>query len=117
MMELRSNNERLSNAVMGMGEPLANYWNVSTTYETELGIGARKITVSTVGGCTKYIEKLMNEDVQVRLALSLHCATDEERTALSYPLIEDMVDLTYYRCLPIREYITVKSQEIHLNGH
>jgi len=77
-----------------------NHWQIIgmsvRRMNTELGIGARKITVSTVGGCTKYIEKLMNEDVQVRSALSLHCATDEERTALSYPLIEDMVDLTYY---------------------
>ena len=36
----------------GMGEPLANYENVMTAIRrmnTELGIGARHITISTVG--------------------------------------------------------------------
>jgi 23S rRNA (adenine2503-C2)-methyltransferase len=44
---------RLSNIVfMGMGEPLSNYVNVRTAIHriiNELGIGARRITVSTVG--------------------------------------------------------------------
>lgn len=67
-----------------MGEPLANYRNVVSAIRrmnTELGIGARKITVSTVG-VVPNIKKLMKEDIQVRLALSLHCATEEEHTAL-----------------------------------
>jgi 23S rRNA (adenine2503-C2)-methyltransferase len=79
--------KRLSNVVfMGMGEPLANYRNVVTAINRmtgELGIGARKITVSTVG-IVPNIRKLTH-DVnvpQIRLAVSLHCATDEERTAL-----------------------------------
>jgi len=83
--ELSGEGERLSNVVMmGMGEPLANYRNVVSAIRrmnTELGIGARKITVSTVG-VVPNIKKLMKEDIQVRLALSLHCATEEERTAL-----------------------------------
>ena len=83
--ELSGEGERLSNVVMmGMGEPLANYRNVVAAIRrmnTELGIGARKITVSTVG-VVPNIKKLMKEDIQVRLALSLHCATEEERTAL-----------------------------------
>jgi adenine C2-methylase RlmN of 23S rRNA A2503 and tRNA A37 len=44
---------RLSNVVMmGMGEPLANYDNVMEAIRrmhNELGIGARHITISTVG--------------------------------------------------------------------
>jgi 23S rRNA (adenine2503-C2)-methyltransferase len=44
---------RLSNVVfMGMGEPLANYKNVKFAIRritSELGIGARKITIRTVG--------------------------------------------------------------------
>jgi 23S rRNA (adenine2503-C2)-methyltransferase len=78
---------RLSNIVfMGMGEPLANYRNVVTAINRmtgELGIGARKITVSTVG-IVPNIRKLTHDPnvPQIRLAVSLHCATDEERTAL-----------------------------------
>ena len=111
--ELRSNDERLSNVVMmGMGEPLANYRNVIAAIRrmnTELGIGARKITVSTVG-VVPNIKKLMNEDVQVRLALSLHCATDEERTALlpanrRYGGLDELMST-------IREYITVKKSRV-----
>lgn len=69
---------------MGMGEPLANYRNVVEAVhriQDEIGIGARKITISTVG-LVPNIRKLMKDLPQVRLAVSLHCATDEERTAL-----------------------------------
>lgn len=75
----------------------------------ELGIGARKITVSTVG-IVPNIRKLMEEDLQVRLALSLHCATDEERTALlpanrRYGGLDELMTT-------IREYIRVKKQRV-----
>lgn len=80
--------KRLSNIVfMGMGEPLANYRNVVNAVNrinSELGIGARKITVSTVG-VVPSIKRLYSENTempQVRLAVSLHCANDEERTKL-----------------------------------
>ena len=89
--ELKRENDaskRLSNVVfMGMGEPLANYRNVVDAVNrinSELGIGARKITVSTVG-VVPNIKKLFAENTkmpQVRLAVSLHCADDEERTKL-----------------------------------
>jgi len=67
-----------------VGEPLANYRNVKTAIQRihdELGIGQRKITVSTVG-IVPNIAKMATELPQVRLAVSLHCASDEERTAL-----------------------------------
>jgi hypothetical protein len=72
--------------VATIGEPLANYRNVVgaiNRMNQDLGIGARKITVSTVG-IVPNIRKLITdpEMPQVRLAVSLHCATDEERTAL-----------------------------------
>jgi 23S rRNA (adenine2503-C2)-methyltransferase len=79
--------KRLSNVVfMGMGEPLANYRPVRAAIKrltSELGIGARRITVSTVGVVPK-IQQLMSDPEMppVRLAVSLHCATDEARTAL-----------------------------------
>lgn len=76
---------RLSNIVfMGMGEPLANYRNVKSAVQRihdELGIGHRRITISTVG-IVPNIVKLANDLPQVRLAVSLHCATDTERSAL-----------------------------------
>jgi 23S rRNA (adenine2503-C2)-methyltransferase len=76
---------RLSNIVfMGMGEPLANYRNVKAAVsriQSELGIGHRKITISTVG-IVPNIRKMAKEMPQVRLAVSLHCASDEERSAL-----------------------------------
>lgn len=76
---------RLSNIVfMGMGEPLANYKNVKEAVariQSELGIGHRKITISTVG-IVPNIYKMAKELPQVRLAVSLHCATDQERTDL-----------------------------------
>jgi hypothetical protein len=67
-----------------VGEPLANYRNVKTAVQRihdELGIGHRKITISTVG-IVPNIAKLAIDLPQVRLAVSLHCANDEERTAL-----------------------------------
>jgi len=87
--ELRAEqpSRRLSNVVfMGMGEPLANYKNVMAAIGRigkELGIGSRKITVSTVG-LTPNIRKLyMDDDAPpVKLAVSLHCASDEERSKL-----------------------------------
>ena len=68
----------------GMGEPLANYRNVMEAIDriqSDLGIGARKITVSTVG-LVPNIRKLMHDQPQVRLAVSLHCADEESRTKL-----------------------------------
>ena len=78
---------RLSNIVfMGMGEPLANYRHVKTAVnriQSELGIGARRITISTVGIVPNIRKLHQDPDMPpVRLALSLHCATDEERDAL-----------------------------------
>jgi len=85
--ELKKEKKRLSNIVfMGMGEPLANYRNVKAAINRitqELGIGARRITVSTVG-VVPNIKKLTTDPElpQIRLAVSLHCASEEERTAL-----------------------------------
>jgi len=87
--ELPGGPTRLSNVVfMGMGEPLANYnavmrtvRNLVTPQPDGLGIGARSITISTVG-LVNGIEKLMDEGLQVRLAVSLHTPDDELRDTL-----------------------------------
>ncbi|MBK9370784.1 MAG: 23S rRNA (adenine(2503)-C(2))-methyltransferase RlmN [Deltaproteobacteria bacterium] len=83
--ELVKRGERLSNVVMmGMGEPFHNYENAVGAMRRligELGIGARHITVSTVG-LAPQIRRFAGEGLQVTLAISLHAATDEARAAL-----------------------------------
>jgi len=69
--------------IMGMGEPLANYDHLMRALRTlnapwGLGIGARKITISTSGLAPK-IRQLAEEPEQFRLAISLHGATDGVR--------------------------------------
>jgi len=95
----RKSADRLSNLVlMGMGEPFANYSNVMEAVrrvmhpeaEGGFGMGARRITVSTVG-LVQGIERFTAEDSQVNLAVSLHAATDDLRDKLvpvnvRYPL-------------------------------
>lgn len=80
--ELAGRGERLSNVVlMGMGEPFHNYDNVMAAVRRlnhDLGIGARHITISTVGLAPR-IRQLAQEGIQVTLAISLHAATNEER--------------------------------------
>lgn len=82
---LEAQGDRLSNVVlMGMGEPFHNYDNTVKAIRrlmSDLGIGARHITVSTVG-LVPAIRKFADEGLQVKLAISLHAATDEERGAL-----------------------------------
>ncbi len=84
-VELATQGERLSNVVlMGMGEPFHNYDATLTAVRrlmNDLGIGARHITISTVG-LVPQIRRFADENLQVTLAVSLHKATDEERTAL-----------------------------------
>ena len=85
---------RVSNIVfMGMGEPFANYdrtWAAVERINTDLGIGARHITISTVG-IVPGIDRLAEEALPVNLAVSLHAANDELRDHLvpinrRYPL-------------------------------
>ncbi len=102
-LELRG--ERLSNVVlMGMGEPLHNYDAVLAAIRRMnasegLGIGQRHITLSTVG-LVPQIRRFAEEGLQVKLAISLHAATDEERSALlpvnrRWPL-SDLLDACNY---------------------
>jgi 23S rRNA (adenine2503-C2)-methyltransferase len=91
--------------VMGMGEPLANYENLLRALRVinapwGLGIGARKITVSTVGLVPR-IRQLADEPMQLRLAVSLHGATDAIREQImpvnkKHPLKELLDACDYY---------------------
>ncbi|MCU0311609.1 MAG: 23S rRNA (adenine(2503)-C(2))-methyltransferase RlmN [Acidimicrobiales bacterium] len=87
---------RVSNVVfMGMGEPLANYdrtWAAVTRMHDDLGIGARHLTISTVG-IVPGIRRLAAESLPVNLAVSLHAANDTLRDELvpvnrRYPLAD-----------------------------
>jgi len=98
---------RVDNLVfMGMGEPLANLTNVLRAIEMlnadwAVGIGARHITVST-SGLAPQIRKLAEFPLQVRLAISLHGASDAVRSQImpvneKYPLKELAESLAYWR--------------------
>jgi 23S rRNA (adenine2503-C2)-methyltransferase len=75
----------ISNIVyMGMGEPLANRKSVHpslTILNEGYGVGARRITVSTVGVVPGILE-LADRPEQFRLALSLHAPSSELRREL-----------------------------------
>ena len=87
---------RISNVVfMGMGEPLANYEAVLDAvrilnHPEGQKIGIRRITISTCG-LAQGIERLADEGIQPRLAISLNAPTDAIRQKLmpiakKYPL-------------------------------
>ncbi|MFT5470443.1 MAG: 23S rRNA (adenine2503-C2)-methyltransferase [Verrucomicrobiales bacterium] len=97
---------RVDNIVfMGMGEPLANYPNLMKSIEIlnshwGVGIGARKMTVST-SGLAPQIRKFADHPLQIRLAISLHGASDEVRERIMpvnkrYPLDELFDSLRYF---------------------
>jgi len=70
--------------VMGIGEPLLNYANLLAALafvRGELGLGARKITVSTVG-FPERLDRAAAEDPPFQLAISLHSPDDEQRGEL-----------------------------------
>ncbi len=98
--------ERLRNIVlMGMGEPLHNYDAVMKAADilcdgAGMGLGAKKITLSTVGVVPGII-RMTDEKRQMHLAVSLHGATQAERLALvpaarAWPLDALMDACRYY---------------------
>jgi len=110
--EARSMERRLGNVVfMGMGEPLANeatVWNAVERIHDDLGLSARKITISTVG-VVPGIRKLTGRPLPVNLAVSLHAANDRLRDELvpinkRYPIDELMNSCA--------EYLAVKGRRL-----
>lgn len=104
--ELGAEGERVTNIVlMGMGEPLHNYDQTLSaidrlTDDEGFNLGARRITLSTVG-LVPAIRRFADEERQVGLAVSLHAATDEERDRLipinrRWKIAELMDTLRYY---------------------
>ena len=84
---MMKDDEQITNVVvMGIGEPLANYRSLMDslrflTAKDGFGLGARRITVSTVGLPDK-IRELAQSGQQYNLAVSLHAPNDALRTEI-----------------------------------
>ena len=98
--------ERISNIVlMGSGEPLDNYENVTkfidlVNAEYGLNIGQRHITLSTCGLVPK-IYDLADKGYSITLAISLHAFNDETRREImpianKYSIKEILESCDYY---------------------
>ena len=92
-----SDQRMISNVVMmGMGEPLYNYENVSRALRIVMdgegiALSKRKITLSTAGVVPLF--KRCGQELGVNLAVSLHAVTDDVRNILvpinkKYPIAE-----------------------------
>jgi len=104
---------------MGMGEPLLNWEAVDgaltiLNHVDGVGIGARHITVSTVG-ILPSLEKLAQRPEQFRLALSLHAPTSALRHELmpiekKYTLPAVMAALARFRRRVTLEYVLIEGK-------
>lgn len=102
---LKPKGQRIGNIVfMGMGEPLANYSNVIKAvrilHDPEcFNIGARKITISTVGVVPR-IRQLAEEELPLNLAISLHAPNEALRRELipwaEHFALDDILDASRY---------------------
>jgi 23S rRNA (adenine2503-C2)-methyltransferase len=103
---LHKEGQKISNIVfMGMGEPFMNYDETLKAADMisdpeYLGIGARKITIST-SGIVPGILKFADEPKQYNLAVSLHAPTQDIRekimpVARRWPLPELMDTINLY---------------------
>ncbi|HPO61736.1 MAG TPA: 23S rRNA (adenine(2503)-C(2))-methyltransferase RlmN [Candidatus Kapabacteria bacterium] len=82
LMTERISDKDISNIVfMGMGEPLLNFQNVLKAiniFLNKINISRTKITLSTVG-LVPEIKKLADENIRIKLAISLHATNDFKR--------------------------------------
>lgn len=111
----RESEDTINNLVfMGMGEPMANYENLMQAIEIinapwGLNIGARHITIST-SGLVPRIKDLADQPKQLRLAISLHGATNEVREKImpvnqKYP-VEELIEACEYYAQRKKQMIT-----------
>lgn len=80
----RALGELSRSVVMGIGEPLLNYANLSRALDVvhdEMGLGSRKVTVSTVGFPDR-LRRIAPEKPRFQLAISLHTPDDAQRDLL-----------------------------------
>jgi 23S rRNA (adenine2503-C2)-methyltransferase len=110
---------------MGMGEPLLNWEAVNTAltilnHADGSGIGARHITLSTVG-ILPNLAKFAARPEQFRLALSLHAPTPELRRRLmpierKYGLPEVVQALKRFRRRVTLEYVLISGENDSLDA-
>jgi 23S rRNA (adenine2503-C2)-methyltransferase len=98
---------------MGMGEPLVNYANLwgairMLNSPQGLGLGARRMTVSTVG-VVPQIRRMAHEEIAVNLAVSLHAPNDELRSQMVPMNARFNVEELMSAC---REYIEATKRRI-----
>ncbi len=112
--ESKKHERPLSNIVfMGTGEPLDNFQNLMKAIriinsDKAINIGARHITVSTVGLVPK-IKELAQQGIQIELAISLHGYDNESRNLLmpvnrKYPF-DELIEAC-------REYVKATKRQI-----
>lgn len=113
-----ASDEALRNVVlMGMGEPLHNYGNVSRAlklllHHDGINLSSRRVTVSTSGLVPEIYQLAQDFKGQVALAISLHAPDDELRSSIMpinrrYPLRELITALEKYPLAP-RRRITIE---------
>jgi 23S rRNA (adenine2503-C2)-methyltransferase len=104
--------QRVSNVVfMGMGEPMANLDEVVSAVKSlnqDVGIGARSLTVSTVGIPGK-IQQLAQHRLQIVLAVSLHASNQALREQLIPSAKKYTLDHLLDEC---RDYIQVTGRRV-----
>lgn len=107
----------LSNIVyMGMGEPLLNYNAIKEsvhklTSPSGLNISSSRITVSTAG-ISKMIKKFGDDQLKVKLALSLHAANDKKRNEIM-PIneqnsLKSLIEALKYYYEKIKQFVTLE---------
>ena len=113
----------VSNVVMmGMGEPLANFENVTAAMDIMLddhgyGLSRRRVTLSTSGIVPNL--KRLKDRCPVALAVSLHAPNDKLRDVLvpinqKYPLAELLAAIRDYLEAAPRDFVTF--EYVMLNG-
>jgi len=101
--KLETTGQTITNIVfMGMGEPMLNLENVVESIEIltdpeKIGMGTRRITVSTVG-YLEQLERFLNKDLGVKIAISLHSPNQDLRekimpTVAKNNHIDDLMEL------------------------
>lgn len=109
--QLRERGEAVTNVVlMGMGEPFHNYEATMQAIDrlndpNGFNLGARRFTISTVG-LVPMIRRFADEKRQVNLAISLHAANDEQRSAM----------LPVNRKYPVKELIAACREYVEKTG-
>lgn len=113
---------RTNVVLMGQGEPLLNFENtfgaLAILLDQEgVGLSPKRVTLST-SGIVPGIERMANEEVRPKLAISLNASNDEQRNVLmpinkKYPL-EALIDAC--RRYPLRHWEHLTFEYVMLGG-